>query len=72
MPSFYSWEEVLTSSDDFSFDLTIIISRDHHPPAGDLTFPIPQAPESQAQMTMVGFDFLTLPQRILTAKDFNC
>lgn len=52
MPSFYSWEEVLTSPHDFSFNSTVVMSRDHHPPAGDLTFPNPHAPEGQAQMTV--------------------
>jgi beta-mannosidase len=51
MPSFYTWEEVLTSPDDFSFNSTVVMSRDHHPPPGDLTFPNPNAPEGQAQMT---------------------
>ncbi|EIN11242.1 glycoside hydrolase family 2 protein [Punctularia strigosozonata HHB-11173 SS5] len=51
MPSFYSWEEVLTSSDDFSFNSTVVASRDHHPPAGNLSFPNPNAPQGQAQMT---------------------
>jgi beta-mannosidase len=37
MPSFYTWEEVLQSPEDFSFDSTVVMSRDHHPPAGDLT-----------------------------------
>ncbi|KAJ7816754.1 glycoside hydrolase family 2 protein [Mycena olivaceomarginata] len=51
MPSFYTWEEVLTSPDDFSFNSTVVASRDHHPPAGSLTFPNPNAPQGQAQMT---------------------
>ena len=51
MPSFYSWEEVLTSADDFSFNSTVVASRDHHPPAGSLAFPNPNAPQGQAQMT---------------------
>lgn len=51
MPSFYSWEEVLTSPDDFSFNSTVVASRDHHPPAGGLAFPNPNAPQGQAQMT---------------------
>ncbi|KAJ7176996.1 glycoside hydrolase family 2 protein [Mycena filopes] len=51
MPSFYTWEEVLTSPDDFSFNSTVVASRDHHPPAGNLTFPNPNAPQGQAQMT---------------------
>ncbi|KAJ7757190.1 glycoside hydrolase family 2 protein [Mycena maculata] len=51
MPSFYSWEEVLLSPDDFSFNSTIVMSRDHHPPAGNLSFPNPNAPQGQAEMT---------------------
>ncbi|KAF8184658.1 glycoside hydrolase [Mycena galopus ATCC 62051] len=51
MPSFYSWEEVLQSPDDFSFNSTVVASRDHHPPAGNLSFPNPNAPQGQAQMT---------------------
>lgn len=51
MPSFYSWEEVLTSPEDFSFNSTVVMSRDHHPPAGNLDFPNPNAPVGQAQMT---------------------
>ncbi|KAJ6534532.1 glycoside hydrolase family 2 protein, partial [Mycena vulgaris] len=51
MPSFYSWEEVLTSPDDFSFNSTAVASRDHHPPAGSLAFPNPNALQGQAQMT---------------------
>ncbi|KAI0778937.1 glycoside hydrolase [Trametes elegans] len=50
-PSFYSWEEVLTSADDFSFNSTVVASRDHHPPAGGLAFPNPNAPEGQGEMT---------------------
>ncbi|KAG6810202.1 hypothetical protein H0H92_012914, partial [Tricholoma furcatifolium] len=51
MPSFYSWEEVLLSPSDFSFNSTVVMSRDHHPPAGSLAFPNPNAPEGQAEMT---------------------
>ncbi|KAJ7930801.1 glycoside hydrolase family 2 protein [Mycena leptocephala] len=51
MPSFFTWEEVLTSPEDFSFNSTVVASRDHHPPAGSLTFPNPNAPQGQAQMT---------------------
>jgi beta-mannosidase len=50
MPSFYSWEEVLTSPEDFSYNSVVVMSRDHHPPAGNLDFPNPNAPQSQAQM----------------------
>lgn len=51
MPSFYSWEEVLTNPADFSFNSSVVMSRDHHPPAGNLVFPNPNAPQGQAQMT---------------------
>ncbi|KAJ7458250.1 glycoside hydrolase family 2 protein [Mycena latifolia] len=51
MPSFYSWEEVLTSPDDFSFNSTVVASRDHRPPPGNLSFPNPNAPQGQGQMT---------------------
>ncbi|KAI5121557.1 hypothetical protein M0805_000738 [Coniferiporia weirii] len=52
MPSFYSWEEVLESPEDFSFNSTIVYSRDHHPPAGGLAWPNPNANQGQSQMTM--------------------
>jgi len=52
MPSFYSWEEVLESPDDFSFNSTVVASRDHHPPAGSLAWPNPNAPQGQGQMTV--------------------
>ncbi|KAF8345546.1 glycoside hydrolase family 2 protein [Amanita rubescens] len=51
MPSFYSWEEVLALPEDFSFNSTVVMSRDHHPPAGGLAFPNPNAPIGQAQMS---------------------
>ncbi|KAF8971934.1 glycoside hydrolase superfamily [Flammula alnicola] len=61
MPSFYSWEEVLTSSEDFSFNSTVVMSRDHHPPAGNLNFPNPNAPQGQAQMTEAVQTWLPAP-----------
>ncbi|KAF7315112.1 Glycoside hydrolase family 2 protein [Mycena indigotica] len=51
MPSFYAWETVLESAADFSFNSTVVASRDHHPPAGGLAFPNPNANQGQAQMT---------------------
>ncbi|KAH9934072.1 glycoside hydrolase [Epithele typhae] len=51
LPSFYSWEDVLESPEDFSFNSTVVASRDHHPPAGGLAFPNPNANQGQAQMT---------------------
>ena len=50
MPSFYSWEEVLESPDDFSFNSTVVVSRDHHPPAGSLAWPNPNGSQGQQQM----------------------
>ncbi|GJJ08323.1 hypothetical protein Clacol_002534 [Clathrus columnatus] len=44
------WEEVLTSPEDFFFNSTVVVSRDHHPPAGDLTWPNPNSEEGQAEM----------------------
>lgn len=52
MPSFYTWEEVLLSAEDFSFNSTVVVSREHHPPAGSLTFPNPNAAEGQREMTV--------------------
>ncbi|EPQ57141.1 glycoside hydrolase [Gloeophyllum trabeum ATCC 11539] len=51
MPSFYSWEEVLENPEDFNFNSTVVMSRDHHPPATNLSFPNPNAPQGQYQMT---------------------
>ncbi|KAL0955665.1 hypothetical protein HGRIS_001892 [Hohenbuehelia grisea] len=61
MPSFYSWEEVLNSPDDFSFNSTVVASRDHHPPAGNLTFPNENAPVGQGQMSMAVERWLPTP-----------
>ena len=61
MPSFYSWEEVLQSSSDFSFNSTIVASRDHHPPAGSLAWPNPNAVQGQAQMTSAVETWLPTP-----------
>ncbi|KAA1472783.1 glycoside hydrolase [Dentipellis sp. KUC8613] len=51
MPSFYSWEEALTNPSDFSFNSPVVTSRDHHPPAGGLTWPNPNAWQGQSQMS---------------------
>lgn len=51
MPSFYSWEEVLESPDDFSFNSTVVASRQHHPVAGNLSWPNPNSYQGQVQMT---------------------
>ncbi|KAI0075651.1 glycoside hydrolase [Panus rudis PR-1116 ss-1] len=50
MPSFYSWEEVLTSPSDFNFNSMVVVSRDHNPPGFSLTFPNPSAPIGQTEM----------------------
>ncbi|KAI0267102.1 glycoside hydrolase [Gloeopeniophorella convolvens] len=50
MPSFYSWEEVLEAPTDFDIDGLVVMSRDHHPPAGSLAWPNPNAPQGQEQM----------------------
>ena len=47
LPPFYSWEEVHENASDFSFKSSIIVSQDHHPPAGRLAFPNPNAFEGQ-------------------------
>ncbi|KAJ6574536.1 glycoside hydrolase family 2 protein [Mycena capillaripes] len=67
MPSFYSWEEVLLSPDDFSFNSTVVSSRDRHPPAVGLSFPNPNAPQGQAQMTQGVELWLPTP----STSDFN-
>ncbi|KAG1751293.1 glycoside hydrolase family 2 protein [Suillus paluster] len=51
MPSFYSWEEVLENPEDYAFNSTVVMSRDHHPPAGNLAWPNPNAPQGQYQMS---------------------
>ncbi|TFK89847.1 glycoside hydrolase family 2 protein [Polyporus arcularius HHB13444] len=51
MPSFYSWEEVLLNPEDFSFNSTVVASRDHHNPAMGLTWPNPNSVDGQGQMT---------------------
>lgn len=61
MPSFYSWEEVLQSPDDFSFNSTVVMSRDHHPPALGLLWPNPLAPEGQKEMTVAVNQWLPTP-----------
>ncbi|KAG6909672.1 hypothetical protein DXG01_016079 [Tephrocybe rancida] len=61
MPSFYTWEEVLQSPDDFSFNSTVVMSREHHPPAGSLAFPNPNAAQGQREMTMAVEQWLPTP-----------
>lgn len=61
MPSFYTWEEVLTSPEDFHFNSTVVMSREHHPPPGNLTFPNPNAPQGQHEMTVAVEQWLGAP-----------
>jgi beta-mannosidase len=61
MPSFYSWEEVLESPDDFNFNSTVVVSRDHHPPAGSLAWPNPNGAIGQGQMTQAVELWLPVP-----------
>ncbi|OJT12500.1 Beta-mannosidase A [Trametes pubescens] len=61
MPSFYSWEEVLESPDDFAFNSTVVMSRDHHSPAFGLEFPNPNAIEGQIEMTLAVERWLPTP-----------
>ncbi|KAF8729833.1 hypothetical protein AX14_005932 [Amanita brunnescens Koide BX004] len=70
MPSFYSWEEVLLSPEDFSFNSTVVMSRDHHPPAGSLAFPNPNAPIGQAQMSQAVELWLPTPNTPDTNQTF--
>ncbi|KAH9895190.1 glycoside hydrolase family 2 protein [Cubamyces lactineus] len=61
MPSFYSWEEVLQSPEDFNFNSTVVMSRDHHPPALGLLWPNPLAPVGQGEMTVAVEQWLPTP-----------
>ncbi|KAI0637555.1 glycoside hydrolase [Trametes polyzona] len=61
MPSFYSWEEVLESPDDFSFNSTVVTSRDHHYPAFGLEWPNPFAIVGQGEMTLAVENWLPRP-----------
>ncbi|KAI0701287.1 glycoside hydrolase superfamily, partial [Cerioporus squamosus] len=70
MPSFYSWEEVLLNREDFSFNSTVVASRDHHLPSGGLTFPNPNATQGQAQMTIAVELFLPTPNTTDTNQTF--
>lgn len=62
MPSFYSWEEVLESPDDFTFNGTVVASRDHHPPAGSLAWPNRNSDQGQGQMSMAVEQWLPTPK----------
>ncbi|KAI0701284.1 glycoside hydrolase [Cerioporus squamosus] len=70
MPSFYSWEEVLLNPEDFAFNSTVVSSRDHHPPAGNLSFPNPNANQGQGQMTVAVELFLSTPNTTDTNQTF--
>ena len=70
MPSFYSWEEVLENPEDFSFNSTVVASRDHHPPAGSLAWPNPNAPQGQGQMTEAVQLWLPTPNTTDTNQTF--
>ncbi|KAL0576527.1 hypothetical protein V5O48_005447 [Marasmius crinis-equi] len=61
MPSIYTWQEALTAPEDFTFNSTVVMSRDHHPPAGGLSFPNPNAPEGQREMTLAVETWLPSP-----------
>ncbi|KZT64289.1 glycoside hydrolase family 2 protein, partial [Daedalea quercina L-15889] len=70
MPSFYSWEEALTSPEDFYFNSSTVVARDHHPPAGSLAWPNPNAPQGQGQMTMGVEYWLPTPNTTDTNQTF--
>lgn len=61
MPSIYSWQEVLGSSSDFSFNSTVVASRTRHPPAGSLDFPNPNSHIGQGQMSLATELWLPTP-----------
>ncbi|KAJ3809985.1 glycoside hydrolase family 2 protein [Lentinula aff. lateritia] len=61
MPSIYAWEQALLSPEDFAFNSTVVVSREHHNPAGSLVFPNPNAPEGQAEMTLAAEQWLPVP-----------
>lgn len=70
MPSFYTWEEVLTSPDDFLFNSTVVLSRNRHPPPGDLAFPNPNAHEGHHQMSSAVKRWLPSPSKKLSNETF--
>ncbi|KAE9405255.1 hypothetical protein BT96DRAFT_916211 [Gymnopus androsaceus JB14] len=61
MPSIYAWEQALLSPLDFAFNSTVVVSREHHDPAGGLAFPNPNAPEGQGEMTLAAILWLPVP-----------
>ncbi|KAG6865071.1 hypothetical protein C0991_005346, partial [Blastosporella zonata] len=70
MPSFYTWEEALLSPEDFYFNSTVVMSREHHPPAGSLAFPNPNAAEGQREMTVAVEQWLPTPGTTDTNQTF--
>ncbi|KAF9069747.1 glycoside hydrolase family 2 protein [Rhodocollybia butyracea] len=61
MPSIYTWEQALLSSVDFAFNSTVVVSREHHDPAGSLDFPNPNAVDGQSEMTLAAELWLPVP-----------
>lgn len=61
MPSIYAWEQALLSPADFAFNSTVVVSREHHNPAGSLAFPNPNAPAGQGEMTLAAIEWLPVP-----------
>jgi beta-mannosidase len=51
MPSFYTWQDVLENPEDFAFNSTVVVSRDHHPQPYGLNWPNPNAGTGQYQMS---------------------
>ncbi|KAI8587063.1 glycoside hydrolase family 2 protein [Geranomyces variabilis] len=52
MPSVYSWDEVLKFPDDYSFNSSVIVSRNHKPPpTPPPAFPNPNSLEGMGEMT---------------------
>lgn len=50
MPSIYSWKEAITSPADLTFDSVPVVSRQHQPAPGNLSWPNPNAPVGQKFM----------------------
>ncbi|KAH7909288.1 glycoside hydrolase family 2 protein [Hygrophoropsis aurantiaca] len=69
MPSFYGWEQVFESPDDFVYDSQAVLSRVRHPPAGDLTWPNPNAPSGHAEMSRAVSLWLPTPSTFPTNRN---
>ncbi|KAJ7739497.1 glycoside hydrolase family 2 protein [Mycena olivaceomarginata] len=67
MPSFYSWEEVLESPEDFSFNSTVVASRDQPPSCSRFQLPESQRPARSGPMTQGVELWLPTP----STSDFN-